>query len=93
MEKAMDKYPSINWFDAIIEPPTSEQIAQLRKHTGLSGDATANLLGLSGRQIISDYEKGIKNGKHFSPTKQTYTLWLLLTGQHPTLEILPRKSE
>lgn len=84
------KQDEIIWFDAIIEPPTPEQIAALRKRTGLSGDATAKLLGLSGRQIISDYEKGVKNGKSFSPNKQTYTLWLLLTGQHPTFEIIPK---
>lgn len=70
----MDKYPSINWFDAIIEPPTSEQIAQLRKHTGLSGTLLKRLLGLSGRQIISDYEKGIKNGKRAANQANLYTL-------------------
>lgn len=86
-------YPSVIWFDAIIEPPTPEKIAELRKHTGLSGQATANILGLSGRQIISDYERGEKAGKPFSPNKQTWTLWLLLTGQHPTLEVLPRVGE
>lgn len=81
-------FPHVIWYDAIIEPPTPKQIAELRKHTGLSGNATANLLGLSGRQIISDYEKGEKNGKKFSPNKQTWTLWLLLTGQHPTLNVV-----
>lgn len=79
------KYPPIVWYDAIIEPPTPEQIADLRKHTQLTQSQTANLLGLSSQNLVSKYESGDK-----TPNKQTYTLWLLLTGQHPTLEVLPR---
>lgn len=81
------KYPSVVWYDAIIEPPTSEQIADLRHHTGLSQNQMANLLGLTAQQAISEYERGKK-----TPNKQTWTLWLLLTGQHPTLEVLPRQG-
>ena len=79
------KNPPVIWYDAIIEPPMPEQIAELRKHTKLNQSQTANLLGLSSQNLISRYENGDR-----SPNKQTYTLWLLLTGQHPTLEVLPR---
>ena len=79
------KYPPMIWYDAIIAPPTPEQITDLRRHTNLNQSQTANLLALSSQQLISMYEQGKK-----SPSKQTYTLWLLLTGQHPTLEVLPR---
>lgn len=79
------KNPPVIWYDAIIEPPTPEQIAELRKRTELTQNQTANLLGLSSQNLVSRYESGGK-----SPNKQTYTLWLLLTGQHPTLEIVAR---
>lgn len=81
------KYPPMIWYDAVIAPPTPEQIADLRHHTGLSQNQTANLLGLTAQQAISEYERGKK-----TPNKQTWTLWLLLTGQHPTLEVLPRQG-
>ncbi|WP_296210766.1 helix-turn-helix transcriptional regulator [Psychrobacter sp. UBA3480] len=76
----------IHW-DAIIEPPTPEQIKDLRQHTGMTQPQVANLLGLSNRQLISDYERGNK-----SPNLQTWTLWLLLTGQHPTLTLSDKRS-
>lgn len=78
--------PNIYW-DKVIEPPTPEQIRSLRIHTGMTQAQVAKLLGLSNRQLIGDYENGVK-----SPTAQTWTLWLLLTGQHPTLTLNDRFS-
>ena len=73
--------PELHWAQ-IIEPPTPEQIKSLRLHTGMTQSQVATMLGLSNRQLIGDYENGNK-----SPNPQTWTLWLLLTGQHPTLEV------
>ncbi|MGP5057703.1 helix-turn-helix domain-containing protein [Psychrobacter celer] len=72
-------------YDAVIEPPTPEQIAELRAHLGLTQSQVAAVLDLTNRQLIGDYEKGRK-----SPNPQTWTLFLLLTGQHPTLKVNPR---
>lgn len=69
-------------YDAVIEPPTPEQIADLRAHLGLTQSQVASILDVTNRQLIGDYERGRK-----SPSPQTWTLFLLLTGQHPTLNI------
>lgn len=65
-------------YDAVIRPPTAEQIAEMRKHLGLTQSQVALILDLTNRQLIGNYEKGRK-----SPAPQTWTLFLLLTGQHP----------
>lgn len=77
---------TIHW-GAVIEPPTPEQIKEFRQHTGMTQRQFASLLSLSNRQLISDYESGNK-----SPNPQTWTLWLLLTGQHPTLTLSDKQS-
>lgn len=76
--------PRIHW-NSIIQPPTPEQIKEVRWHVGMKQREMASLLDLSNRQLISDYEKGKK-----SPNPQTWTLWLLLTGQHPSLKVIKR---
>lgn len=68
--------------EQVIEPPTPEQIKALRLHTGMTQSQVATLLGVSNRQLIGDYENGVK-----SPNPQTWTLWLLLAGQHPNLKL------
>lgn len=76
--------PSIHW-NAIVEPPTPEQIKDFRERTNMTQDQAASLLGLSNKRLIADYETGVS-----SPNPQTWTLWLLLTGQHPTLKLSER---
>lgn len=76
--------PKIHW-GSIIEPPTPEQIKEVRNHVGIKQRQMASLLDLSNRQLISDYERGSK-----SPSSQTWTLWLLLTGQHSSLKVVER---
>ena len=66
----------------IQEKPTAEQVKALREKTGLSGSQFADLIGLSNRQLISDYENGKK-----TPNAQTWTLMLLATNQHPNFKL------
>lgn len=70
------------FYNSVIEPPTPEQIVGMRKSLGLTQSQMASILNLTNRQLIGDYEQGRK-----SPSPQTWTLFLLLTGQHPTLSI------
>lgn len=83
---SITKYKPSAYWGATIEPPTPEQIKALRKHTGMTQPQVAKLLNLSNRQLIGDYENGVK-----SPSPQTWTLWLLLTDQHPTLTLSDRQ--
>lgn len=78
-------FKTMLWWEAVVESPTAKEITCLRKQAGLSQAQASELLGLTGRQLISAYERGQK-----TPSKQTWTLWLLLSGQHPTLEIRAR---
>ena len=66
----------------IQKKPTPEQVKALRLKAGLSQGAFAELIGLSNRQLISDYENGKK-----LPNTQTWTLMLLATSQHPSFEL------
>ena len=90
--KPIPKFNTILHWDAVVSPPSANELKELREHSELTQSGLAALLGLSNRQLVSDYERGLKH-----PNSQTYTLWLLLTGQHPTLQvvnkpILPRTS-
>ena len=71
-----------NMINLIQEKPTAEQVKALREKTGLSGSQFADLIGLSNRQLISDYENGKK-----TPNAQTWTLMLLATNQHPNFKL------
>lgn len=66
----------------IQKKPTAEQVKALREKAGLSGSQFAELIGLSNRQLISDYENDRK-----TPNAQTWTLMLLATNQHPSFEL------
>lgn len=66
----------------IQKKPTAEEVKALREKAGLSQTAFAELIGLSNRQLISDYENDRK-----TPNAQTWTLMLLATNQHPSFEL------
>lgn len=66
----------------IQSKPKAEQVKALREKAGLSQGALAELIGLSNRQLIGDYENGKK-----LPNAQTWTLMLLATNQHPNFEL------
>ena len=66
----------------IQKKPTAEEVKALREKAGLSQGALAELIGLSNRQLISDYENDKK-----TPSAQTWTLMLLATNQHQSFEL------
>ena len=69
----------------IDAPAKGSEIKQFRKNIEhLTQPKMAKLLGLNDKQIISKYENDKKR-----PSIQTWTLWLLITNQHPYYEILP----
>lgn len=72
---------------AIISSPDADQVVALREKEGITQSCLADLAGLSSRQLIGDYERGIK-----TPTPQTWTLLLLLTDNHPTLSISAKRQ-
>lgn len=76
------------WPNAIINTPTPEEMKELRASMSMTQPQVAEMLGLSSRQLIGDYERGIK-----TPTPQTWTLWLLLAGRHPTLSLTEKVEE
>ena len=69
--------------DLTITPPDGETIRQTRRSVnGMTQRTMASLLGLSGHNIISKYEKNIRE-----PSIANWTLFLLIIGKHPHYEI------
>lgn len=70
----------------LIEPPSLGADRQkIRKKAGLTGKEMADILSLSSKTIISRYEN---NKQH--PSLQCWTLFLLITGQHPYYKLQPK---
>ena len=65
---------------------TPAHIKAARKAANLTQAQAAEIAGLSARQRWIEYEKG-----DFKPSPQTWELFLLRTGQHPT-HVLTGKS-
>ena len=68
----------------LILPPTAgAERKQYRVNANkLKQDQMAMILGLTGKSLISRYEKGHKN-----PSVQTWTIFLLATNQHPFFKL------
>lgn len=64
---------------AVVYPPRALRIKKMRELAGHSVLQVGTLLELP-RSVIKSYESGEK-----VPDPYLYTLWLILTGQHPTL--------
>lgn len=62
----------------LVPAPTSKQVGESRRLSGLTQTGMAELLGLSGQSRISEYE----SGKHAMPAA-LWSLWLLISDQHP----------
>lgn len=65
--------------------PTAEEITKARQAAGLSQAQAAELVGLGDKARWSEYERGAR-----APDAARWALFLLATGQHPTLQICPR---
>lgn len=62
--------------------PTPEQVKQARLKAGLKLREAADLLGLANEQVWNKYENGTR-----TMDPRSYALFLLLTGQHPSLHL------
>lgn len=78
----------------IIEPPTDpESIKSAREAiAGLQQNQISYLLGLH-LKVFGKYESSNANPKNRrSPTAHTWTLFLLITNQHPYYKLSPKKE-
>jgi DNA-binding XRE family transcriptional regulator len=69
------------------ERPTPEQIKEARMRAGHTQEQAASMVYLSGKYRWSEYERGACK---MDPAR--WALYLLLTGQHPTLIVTPRSA-
>lgn len=74
----------IDVINALAAPPP-EAITAARQAAGLSQAQAAELVGLGDKARWSEYERGAR-----APDAARWALFLLATGQHPTLQICPR---
>lgn len=88
-----------------VEPPNGEGIRLIREYAGITQGKMAFLLGMMNkpktvsdqgkpekdkpnRQLVSRYEKGTQ-----SPSVQSWTLFLLIIGEHPNYAIFPKLDD
>ena len=71
--------------DLLQEKPTPQEFKTVREQGGLSGVKTAEILGLSSRQYVSQLETG-----KYDINPQIWTLFLQITGKHPIYTITPK---
>ena len=74
--------------DLLQEKPTPQEFKTMREQAGLSGAKTAEILGLSSRQYVSQLETG-----KYDISPQIWTLFLLITGEHPNYTITPKTHD
>lgn len=71
----------------LIESPDGDSIKAARlKSGGMTQPKMAKLLSLSSKTLVSSYENNRKK-----PSVQNWTMFLLITNQHPYYCIKPRK--
>lgn len=78
----MSKFENMTFENLIIEAPTPEFIKDLRLDLGLTQAQCAKLAGLTDDALWRKYE----NDKA-KPNKQTWTLFLIASGQHPNFKL------
>ncbi len=74
------------WENVVVESDV-ENFTKIRKGFGKQGDV-AELLGLSGQVLLSQIENGVSG-----MDKRTYSLFLLLTGKHPSYRLVGRSND
>lgn len=75
-----------NYGSLLIEPPANgKERRQYRINANLKGHEMATIMGLTSKTIVSAYENEKKH-----PSVQNWTLFLLITNQHPYYQILPK---
>ena len=66
----------------LIEAPEASSIKDLRLDLGLTAAQAAKLAGLSDGSLWRKYEAGERQ-----PNKQTWTVFLMASGQHPNFKL------
>ena len=78
-----------------LPQPTPEEIRSARKAAGLTQTEAAQLISTAGSfpyRTWQDYEAPIEKKGYRPIPMATWTLFLLLTDQHPTLKVSKRKT-
>lgn len=70
----------------LIEPPSPEGIEASRARAGLTASQAGRLMGQNYRRW-NEYATGAKR-----PDRHWWSLWLLLTDQHPTHRLSKRRK-
>lgn len=78
----MGKFDNMTFENLIIEAPEHEYIKDLRLDLGLTAAQAAKLAGITDGSLWTKYENGNRQ-----PNKQTWTVFLLATGQHPYFKL------
>lgn len=78
----MSKFENMAFDNLLIEVPSPEAIKDLRLDLGLTAAQAAKLTGLSDGALWTKYENGNRQ-----PNKQTWTLFLIASGQHPNFKL------
>lgn len=68
--------------DLILEVPDADFIKAFRESLNISQPEAAKIAGLNDRAIWNKYERGER-----TPSKHTWTLFVLMAGQHPRFKI------
>lgn len=75
-----------NYGSLLIEPPASgKERRQYRIKAKLTGQEMAEIMSLTSKTTISAYEHEKRH-----PSTQTWTIFLLVTNQHPYYQISPK---
>lgn len=72
---------------ASMPEPTAEAVKAARLEAGLTQAQAAELLGLGHVMRWSEYERGV-----YGMDVARFALFLLATGQHPTLKLSRRRT-
>lgn len=78
----MDKFKDMTFENFLIEAPEANLIKDLRLDLGLTAAQAAKLAGLSDGALWRKYEAGERQ-----PNKQTWTVFLMASGQHPNFKL------
>jgi len=78
----MSKFENMTFENFLIEAPEPSHIKDLRIDLGLTAAQAAKLAGLSDGSLWRKYEAGERQ-----PNKQTWTVFLMASGQHPNFRL------
>lgn len=77
-----------NYGNLLIEPPASgKERREYRVKANLTGQQMASIMQLTSKTTISAYENERKH-----PSMQNWTIFLLVTNQHPYYKISPKTN-